>query len=225
MINFEVDRSLLASLVPAGTELDEWDGRTLASLVGFNFTDTRLLGWAVPFHRDFEEINLRFYVRRKAEDEWRRGVVFIKEIVPRRAVTFVANTIYNERYVTYPTRAARRVDGQATTMSYEWMTGGRWHGISATSNEKPSPILDGSEQEFIAEHYWGYTRQRDGGTLEYRVEHPRWNVQRASDAKIDIDVAAVYGQEFVQALGATPTSAFIADGSEVSVYKGVRIPV
>src|SRR4026208_556537 len=83
MLSFEIDPRVLSPLVPAGTELDEWQGRTFASLVGFLFLDTRVFGLAVPFHRNFEEVNLRFYVRRMASDGLRRGVVFVKEIVPR----------------------------------------------------------------------------------------------------------------------------------------------
>src|SRR6185503_10439864 len=97
MLNYEVDPSVLHPLVPRGTELDTWHGRTYASVVGFLFLDTRVLGLAIPFHRDFEEVNLRFYVRRREAEAWRRGVVFIKEIVPRWAIATVARVAYNER--------------------------------------------------------------------------------------------------------------------------------
>lgn len=37
-----------------------------------------------------ERAQLRFYVRRRVDGEWRRGVMFIKEIVPRRAIAAAA---------------------------------------------------------------------------------------------------------------------------------------
>jgi Uncharacterized conserved protein (COG2071) len=102
MLNYEVDASLLRHFVPAGTELDCWQGKTLVSLVGFRFLKTRVLGIPIPFHRNFDEVNLRFYVRRAEATEVKRGVVFIREIVPRRAIAAVARAFYNERYLALP---------------------------------------------------------------------------------------------------------------------------
>src|SRR5579864_4477520 len=97
MLNYEIDPNLLREYVPAGVELDQWNGHTFMSLVGFSFLNTKVLGLPIPFHRNFEEVNLRFYVRRNTRNEIRRGVVFIKEIVPRWAIAFVARSVYGER--------------------------------------------------------------------------------------------------------------------------------
>jgi uncharacterized protein len=226
MLNYEVDPAILRSRVPRGTELDSWQGKTMVSMVGFMFLETRVLGLKVPFHVRFEEVNLRFYVRRKAEDGWRRGVVFIKEIVPRHAISIAARLFYNENYI------ARRMSHQVeldelTTergaVEYGWRSQGRWNRLSAVTAGAATPLVDGSEAEFITEHYWGYAMQRNGGTVEYRVEHPRWLVWQASEREFDCDVRAVYGAEFVEALGAAPTSAFVALGSDIIVRRGVRI--
>jgi len=85
------------------------------------------------------------------------------------------------------------------------------------------PLLEGSETEFITEHYWGYTAQRDGSTLEYQVEHPRWRVWSAQTAELHCDITGLYGKQFCAALNHQPSSAFLAEGSDVKVYKGVRI--
>jgi len=226
MLNYEVGRSALLGRVPRGTELDEWQGRSYLSVVGFLFLDTRVLGVPIPFHRDFEEVNLRFYVRRKAEDGWRRGVVFVKELVPRAAIALVARTLYNENYAAVPMshELQRSPDGSGVrSVSYRWRVGGRQHQLSVSVAGEPAPLLPGSHEEFIAEHYWGYSVQRDGGTCEYRVQHPSWRVAPATRAELDCDVARVYGEPFGALLGAQPTSAFLADGSEVSVSRGVRL--
>lgn len=219
MLNYEVDPAILLPRVPRGTELDQWQGRTLVSMVGFLFLRTCVLDIAVPFHQDFEELNLRFYVRRNANGEWRRGVVFVKEIVPRRAVATVARVLYNENYVAMPMRHAVSAD----TVEYGWRAAGRWNSIRAERRGEPSPLVAGSEEEFITEHYWGYAKQRDGGTVEYQVEHPPWRVWQALDPRLDCDVAALYGNEFEPALRAKPASAFIADGSPVTVRRGQRL--
>ncbi|HTO08358.1 MAG TPA: DUF2071 domain-containing protein, partial [Myxococcota bacterium] len=108
MLNYEIDPAVLEPRVPAGTELDAWSGRTFVSVVGFRFLRTRVLGVPVPYHVDFDEVNLRFYVRRKSGADWRRGVVFVKEIVPRRAIALVARVAYAENYVAHPMRHSIR---------------------------------------------------------------------------------------------------------------------
>lgn len=223
MLNYEIDPEVLQPFVPAGTELDQWQGKTFVSVVGFLFLETRVLGIPIPFHRNFEEVNLRFYVRHKAEDGWRRAVVFIKEIVPRSAITWVANTVYGENYVTLPMSHNIVSDdskgGSPKAVSYCWQFLGNDNKIELTLEGSPEYPEKDSEEEFITEHYWGYAQQKDGRTREYQVEHPQWRAVKATQAKLDCDVARLYGSLFVEFLQ-TPSSAFLADGSEVTVYKG-----
>ncbi|MCX6896122.1 MAG: DUF2071 domain-containing protein [Verrucomicrobia bacterium] len=219
MLNFEIAPALLAPFVPAGTELDSWNGKTFVSLVGFRFLKTCVLGVPIPFHRNFDEVNLRFYVRRKADEGWRRGVVFIKEIVPRAAIAFVARNFYNEPYIALP--MTHRLDSGSA--KYSWRFNGRSNSMKVVTRGAARPLREGSEAEFITEHFWGYTAQRDGATLEYRVEHPRWRVWEDCEAKLDCDVAGLYGWQFVAAMSAKPASAFLAEGSAVSVSKGARL--
>ncbi|MDX2030393.1 MAG: DUF2071 domain-containing protein [Blastocatellia bacterium] len=221
MINYEIDPSLLAPFVPRGTEIDQWAGRTFVSMVGFRFLDTRLLGIPIPFHRDFDEINLRFYVRRWSGEEWRRGVVFIKEIVPRAAIATVARVVYNENYVTC--RMRHRIDSASGVVEYSWRDSESWNRVHVRTVGAAQPLTRGSEAEFITEHYWGYAAQRDGGTVEYRVEHPPWRVWQVDEAHLKCDVARIYGAAFVTALRATPSSAFVAEGSPILVRRGARI--
>jgi len=182
MVSWAVDPAIVRPLAPPGTEIDLADGRTFVSLVAFRFEDTRVLGVPIPFHRNFLEANLRFYVRRRVPGEdVRRGVVFVKEIVPLRAVAWVARAIYGENYVRLPMRHESRLLSGAKAeahrdpsrrLAYEWRTAGRWHALRATTSDEPGIAPAGSEDAFITEHYWGYTHHRDGSTREYRVEHP-----------------------------------------------------
>lgn len=227
MLNWEVDPALLRPLVPRGTELDEWSGMTVASLVGFRFLRTRVLGIPIPFHRDFEELNLRFYVRRRGPEGWRRGVVFVKEVVPRRAIAMVARVVYNENYVALSMRHHIDMEGDSLraggAVEYDWRHRGRWNTLRAVTAGPPRALADGSEAEFITEHYWGYAAQRDGGCVEYRVEHPRWRVWDASTPALEADVDALYGADFGSVLANPPRSAFVAEGSPVVVRRGTRI--
>ena len=216
MANYAVDPLILEPYLPANTELDFWNGRCYVSLVGFLFKDTRLKGVRVPFHHTFEEVNLRFYVRYNDNGTWKRGTVFIKEIVPKAAITWVANTIYKEKYVTMPMRHAWEQNGKELSVSYHWKLQ-RWFTLQVVTNLTPQPIAVGSEAEFITEHYWGYTRGADGHTSEYGVEHPRWEVYATKSYEIDADFGALYGNAFQSLNAATPDSMFLAEGSAIAV--------
>jgi Uncharacterized conserved protein len=226
MLNYDVDPAVLHALVPRHTVLDLWNGRSIVSVVGFRFLRTRVLGVPVPLHRNFEEVNLRFYVRHTTpEGEVRRGVVFVRELVPRPAIAMVARLAYNEPYWSVPmrSRVPRAVLEDPGRVSYGWRTGSRWQHVAATASGPPALPPTTSEESFISEHFWGYTRQRDGGTVEYHVKHPRWRVWAASEPSLDADVPRLYGSSFARALSVAPASAFIAEGSAVTVFRPRRI--
>ena len=222
MLNYDVDPAILHALVPRHTELDLWNGRAIASVVGFRFLRTRVLGMPIPLHRNFEEVNLRFYVRHKTVDgEVRRGVVFVRELVPRLAIALTARLAYNEPYLAVRMRSAAPATPVEAPgrVSYQWKTSAHWQHVSATATGPAALPVPASEAAFITEHFWGYTRQRDGGTVEYEVRHPRWRVWPATDPSLAADVPRLYGSSFARALAAEPASAFIAEGSEVAVYR------
>jgi uncharacterized protein len=225
LLNYAVDPRWLEPLVPRGTELDTWKGRTLCSLVGFRFVDTRLLGVPIPWHRDFDEVNLRFYVRRRGDDgAVRRAVVFIRELVPRWAIATVARVVYNEPYLSVPMDHTVDVSAErGGRVEYRWRYSGSPFALAASVDGAPQPLSADSEAEFITEHYWGYTRQRDGTTLEYQVEHPRWRVWEATSAAFSGPGPTLYGADFGELLAGKPQSAFVAEGSPVVVHKGRRI--
>lgn len=223
MLNYEVDPALLSGFIPSGTELDLWNGKALISLVGFQFLQTRVRGIAVPFHRNFDEVNLRFYVQRIVDGEVRRGVVFIREIVPRWAIAALARGVYNENYVCLPMSHRIAGDGEERTVEYAWRTKAGWSRLSMRTEGALVLPAPGSEAQFITEHYWGYSVQKNGGTKEYRVAHPGWRVWRGSDAKFEGDAAQLYGRELAAVILTPPSSAFLAEGSPVVVGRGKKI--
>jgi uncharacterized protein len=225
MLNYEIDPMLLRSFVPVGTELDSRKGKTFASMVGFLFQDTKIHGVTIPFHSSFEEVNLRFYIRRKSKEGWRRGVVFIKELVPRRTIAWTARVFYNENYIAVPMKSEiqREGDGAIRSVAYEWIFNGRKNRLGLSIKGEANVVEEGSIEEFITEHYWGYARQRDGGTAEYQVEHPRWRVWPALSSSFECDVEGLYGKDFVEVLQGPPASAFLAEGSPVTVFQGTRL--
>ena len=220
LANYACDPALLKPHIPVGTELDLWQNQCFVSLVGFQFMNTRVKGIKIPFHVNFEEINLRFYVKYNHEGEWRRGVVFIKEIVPKAAITFVANTVYKEHYVTCDTEQEIRRDNDQLFVRYGWKKSGQTWGLEVDASLEKEPLTEGSEEEFIAEHYWGYTRQSASKSSQYEVRHPSWATHPVKRFAITGDMSTFYGPEFGPILHEEPSSVFLADGSEIEVHPG-----
>ena len=217
LANYEIDDAILAPFVPARTELDKWNNTTYVSLVGFMFLNTKVLGVKIPFHVNFEEVNLRFYVRHKDNGSWKRGVVFVKEIVPRPAITFVANNLYGEHYQTAKMKHTWQVDQSSRTTRYEWLCQKEWQSFSIESAIDSAPMPTGSEAEFITEHYWGYTRINANKTFEYEVTHPRWNTYDVKSYDVNVDYGLVYGAPFEVLNQMEPKSVMLAEGSAITV--------
>ncbi|MEM6800805.1 MAG: DUF2071 domain-containing protein [Bacteroidota bacterium] len=223
LANYVIDPAILSDLLPHRTEIDLWEGKCYVSLVGFKFVNTRLLGIPIPFHTHFEEVNLRFYVQHFDGDAWKRGVVFVKEIVPKHALTIVANTLYREHYQTLPMRYAWEENDKERIISYEWKSKGQWQLFETRAELETSDILKGSEAEFITEHYWGYTKVNPRKTFEYGVTHPRWEQYQVKDYRIEVDFGLVYGERFSLLNDLEPTSVMLAEGSEITVEGKRRI--
>jgi uncharacterized protein YqjF (DUF2071 family) len=217
LANYIIPPAVLEPYVPAGTELDFWEGHCYASLVGFMFLNTKILGVKIPFHVNFEEVNLRFYVKRKEQGAWKRGVVFIKEIVPKHAITFVANTLYKEHYATMPMKHHWEERADSRLVEYLWKKGGRWHSFQVEADAQLSNIAKGSEAEFITEHYWGYAGLDAHSSNEYEVTHPRWDQYKVRSHCIEADFGMLYGPDFAFLNDQKPASVMLAEGSEITV--------
>lgn len=217
LFNYEVDAEILEKYIPNGTEIDLWNNNCYVSLVGFMFKNTKVLGLKVPFHIDFEEVNLRFYVKRFENGEWKRGVVFIKEIVPKKAITFIANTLYQENYETQKMRDEIIENENTNTFIYQWKKDEDWNSIQLETEKKPTEIAIDSEAEFITEHYFGYTKIDLETTFEYEVQHPRWEQFEVLNYNVAIDFRKTYGRDFEFLQNANPTSVFLAKGSDIKV--------
>jgi uncharacterized protein YqjF (DUF2071 family) len=217
MANYEVSPSLLQPMLPAGTEIDRYNNKAFVSLVGFMFNNTKVLGVKIPFHINFPEVNLRFYVRFKEKTEWRRGVVFIREIVPKPAITFVANSLFKEKYVTLPMQYS--IDsGNGLKVSYRWKHKKAWYSVEAEADNIKQTIAAGSEEEFITHQSAGYSVIRPGVTSEYLVYHPLWELYPVQRYNIACDFEKVYGRGFGFLCSQSPQSVYLVEGSPVTVY-------
>jgi uncharacterized protein YqjF (DUF2071 family) len=223
ILSYAVPPSLLAARVPPGTELESFYGKTFVSLVGFRFLNTKLRGIPIPFHSDFEEMNLRFYVRRWHKGVVKHGVVFIQQIVPRRAVAAIARWVYHEHYRCLPMTHHIARDADGLRLAYSCRLGSGWNQLTVRAQAAARPMTDGSLEQCIAEHYWGYCAQPDGGTMEYQVAHPPWRIWDVTDAQWAGDAGALYAPEFAGILNRSPDSAFLAEGSPVIVYAGTNL--
>ena len=225
LMNYAVPSSLLQPYLPAGIELDEWKGKSYVSLVGFMFLNTKVKGIPIPFHQDFEEVNLRFYVKRIMPDgSVRRGVTFIKELVPKFAISLVARMVYNEPYETVSMDHSWKTENDELAVEYNWEKEGK-QAMSAIAENKRVPMEIGSDAEFITEHYWGYTRLDEKRTSEYPVEHPRWEIYPVKSYEVKVDFGKVYGEKFGFLSDLKPETVMLAEGSEIVVRAGGEIRV
>jgi hypothetical protein len=220
--NYEVNPEILEKYLPYKTEFDLWNNTCYLSLVGFMFLNTKVKGLKIPYHINFEEVNLRFYVKHKANNEWKRGVVFIKEIVPKSVLTFVANTVYKEHYETLPMEHTWKDNNNTIEIEYRWKNS-EWNSIKVIADNSLNDFKEGSEEEFISEHYWGYTKTPGNTTSEYGVEHPKWQFYNVKDYSIKADFEETYTKEFRFLKNTVPKSVFLAEGSEISVKEGKKV--
>ena len=224
ILNYEVEPSVLNRHVPHGTELDSFNGRTYLSLVGFQFRHTKLLGrFPVPYHANFDEVNLRFYVRRQQGGDHRRGVVFIAEVVPRSAIAITARLLYGENYIHLPMKHRIETEKLNRTAEYQWQVGRQWCRLSAQTVGRPAQPREGSLEQFITEHYWGYATQGNRESVEYHVSHPPWQVWTTAAAAFEGNARALYGGELAAVLQRSPDCGFMADGSPVVVFRGTKL--
>jgi len=217
LMNYEINPELLEKYIPKGTEIDLWNGKCYLSLIGFMFENVKVLGIKVPYHVNFEEVNLRFYVKRLEDGKWKRGAVFIKEIVPKHAITIVANTLYREHYQTLNMRHSRTENNTSKTFQYEWKKDKKWNSIAVKTNKIAQAIEENSEAEFITEHYYGYTKFNENKTIEYEVRHPRWQQLEVIETLIDVDFDLIYGKDFAFLQNVKPTSTYLAIGSKITI--------
>jgi len=220
MINFEVSKDILEPYVPKGTEIDLWHQKAYVSLVSFLFDRTYVLGFPAIGNQKFEELNIRFYLKRIEGNKEKRGVAFIKEIVPKPLVTRLANLCFSEHYQTM--RMGHKIiyfdssENEVKNLEYTVEKNGI-HRISARLTPDLGDLLEGSFEEFIAEHYWGYSRVSNHKTVEYEVQHPKWKIYNGSEVSFNCDFKSLYGNEWQFLNTQAPFSMFVVKGSEVNV--------
>ncbi len=224
MANYEIDPEILKPYLPAGTSLDYYHGKTFVSLVGFMFLRTKIFGIHIPGLGNFEEINLRFYVIRKENGVVKRGVVFINETVPYKAVAWLANVLYKEHYSAIPTKHNWFINDTEKQIDYHWRINNNWNFIKVNASSNHEPMQEDSIEEFIYQHYYGYTRVTAEKTEEYKIEHDRWMVNAVKSIEINCDFTAMYGKDFSHLAAQNPSSIMLAEGSNIAVkWKRVKV--
>ncbi len=217
MANYEIAPSYLLPYLPKGVELDYYHNKSYVSLVGFLFKDSSIFNIPIPSMGTFEEVNLRFYVVRKMGNETRRGVVFINETVPNKIVAWVANKLYKEHYIAIPTKHEWKLSKDKKEIQYQWKVQSAWNTLKVDASNSNQKMEAGSMEEFIFEHYYGYTKVNAVQSIEYKINHPSWMINSIHHYQIECDFAAFYGKNFEILNTAKPHSVMLAEGSEISV--------
>lgn len=217
MANYPVNPEVLKPYLPKGVELDLYENKAYVSLVGFMFKKTSLFNIPIPFFGTFEEINLRFYVKRIEGNSIKRGVVFINETVPYKSVAWVANKLYKEHYIAIPTKNEIEITPTSKNIKYHWKINKEWNHIAVNTAINSEQMLADSIEEFIFEHYYGYTKINNKLSQEYNINHPRWLINKVIDYSINCDFKSMYGNDFNFLKNVRPHSVIFAEGSDVTV--------
>ena len=224
--NYTIDPTILTPLVPKGTELDLHNGNCYISLVAFQFLNTKAFGIPAFSNRNFDEINLRFYVKRPiAGGKEQSGVVFIKEIVPSRLIAWTARTLYGENYIAMNMNHEITDDHASRELKLTYRCG-----EGELSNKFSAVVSPGSQMgeddllgSYITEHYWGYSSPAQNRTVEYEVKHSKWPINRVTEYSIDFDFEDLYGTPYGSLSEIEPTSVLYCEGSDITVHLGSTI--
>jgi uncharacterized protein len=214
---FETEKKLLQPYVPPGTELNDWNGRICMSLVGFMFTNTSLRGIPCPFFRSFEELNLRFYVRRKENNKWKKGVVFIKEIVPARLIGWAGKLLYRENFISLPMHHVFYTGNNSQHVEYYWKVNKQTNYLKICSSLLPVISGINTLDSFICDHYTAFNKKGADQTISFAIQHNPWKVYPALTYDLRIDAQSLYGDAFAEAFNHKPLGVFLMDGSRTTV--------
>lgn len=219
-LSFAVPDALLLPHLPPELELDRYQGQAYVSLVAFDFLNTRVRGIKVPFHVNFPEVNLRFYVQHQGQ----RGVVFIREFVPKHCIALIAHRVYNEPYLAFPMESqhTQAEDGSLALTHQIWKDKDELLLKARISGPEQVPGPD-TAAHFFKEHELGFGRDKKGETLCYRVEHPLWATRDLQIEELALDFGKFYGPEWALLNGRTPEHALYCVGSPIKVFSAQRL--
>ncbi|WP_424494544.1 YqjF family protein [Salinimicrobium sp. GXAS 041] len=215
--NYTVPPQLIEKYLPAHTKPDFYNGKCYLSLVGFQFKNVKVANLKIPFNNDFEEINLRFYVKRFDGAKWRKGVIFISQIADKAALNTLANVLFQENYQKLVTKQHISEDDTSINARYSWRFKDEWQHLEAKSGIVASPFQENSEEEFLMDRPWGYGKRNNEETNEYKVSHPDWPIFEVEEYSVKVDFSLLFGPEFNILSSATPKSVILAEGSTVSM--------
>lgn len=212
-ITYAVDPSVLEAYLPKGLELDIVNGKAFVGLLPFSFNNTRLKNLRVPFHVNFPEMNLRFYVKRGQK----RGVVFIREYVPKFLVALVANVFYGERYSLAGMKTTMKMDNEDISLKYEVKAKGKAFSIEMLAANKPFVPAEGTTEHYFKELEYGFTSGR-APVKFYSVHHPQWETFPLKELRMNIDFGCLYGKDWDFLNGEKPYNSMLVKGSAVKMF-------
>lgn len=217
LVSYQVPDNALQKYLPDNLHLDKLNGSAFVSLVAFDFINTKVKGMKMFFHLNFPEINLRFYVN----DGRRRGVMFIREFVPKPVVVLGANLFFNENYSAAKMKS-EIILGSTLKAKHEITYKGNYNSIEVETVNKSFMPDENSTEHFFKEHEWGFVKSRSGQTNAYKVEHPFWQVYPIKKFNINVDFGKLYGQQFSFLNKQEPFNVTFAEGSVIKVFSAQK---
>jgi hypothetical protein len=213
-MTYAVSPELLLPHVPAGVTLDCIDGKAFVGLVPFSFENVTMNRLRIPFHQSFPEINLRFYVKHRLG----RGVVFLRECAPKRAVVWLARKKYNEPYCCKKMKEKVRMftDGTFSVAHSLWSNGIK-NTVEVTARTTPVFPDKNSSAHYFKELELGFGIAHNKQTMLYRIHHPEWEVFPVVSYALNMNFGAVFGEKWAFLSAEKPLDVSLVKGSAVTV--------
>jgi uncharacterized protein len=174
-LHWPVDTDAIARLLPAGLEVDTFDGVAYVGIIPFTIPLSTSAMRAIPVAPAFHELNLRTYVHRGGRDP---GVWFFSLDAASRLAVWGARFGYRLPY--FHARMSMAVTGE-TTVSYESRRASQRADLSCryAPSGPAAPAAVGTLEFFLIERYLLYAS--NGRELRSaRVHHIPYPVQPAT---------------------------------------------
>ena len=178
-------------LLPAGVEVDTFEGRAWVGLVPFRMEGLGFPGLSpLPVVGTFPEVNVRTYVRSGA----RRGVWFFSLDVDRFLPALVARAAYGLPYCRGRASHERSGDHVTSSVRRTWPATPGPEPTATIEVRTADPLPDVAGLESFLTSRWGLISSSPRGTLRWApVEHPRWPLFDAQLVHLEESLTAAAG--------------------------------
>lgn len=235
-LHWPVDANTVQRLLPAGLEIDTYDGSAWVGLIPFRMPVVRAFGLTIPGAGSVLECNVRTYVRCGIET----GVWFFSLDANSISAVYSARTIFRLNY------RHSRISTNRDSDRFEYVVERRDHhrrshigqrsARSSNGGDSQQPAMrcvwdigaampsakPGELEHFLTERYALFTIGRGGRLLVSRIHHESWRLREARIVELNDSLIEAAGVDIGGARASEPT-AFHCDAVDALAWRLGRV--